>query len=79
MAEPRDYRAFHPFVRLAALLQGIEPGPSPLPGGAPVMMQIGEPRRQPPGFLTDALVEAAAGWSSYPAAARAAGLSGGLP
>ncbi len=66
MAEPRDYRAFHPFVRLNALLEGIAPGPSPLADGSPVMMQIGEPRRQPPAFVAEALTEAAAGWSSYP-------------
>lgn len=65
-AGPQALRAFHPFLRLQALLDAVPPGPSPLPGGAPVMLQVGEPQRQPPAFVADALSEAAAGWSRYP-------------
>jgi aspartate/methionine/tyrosine aminotransferase len=62
----RTFQAFHPFTRLARLLDGVAPGTGPLAGGKPMILSIGEPRHQPPDFVAETLAEAAAGWSRYP-------------
>ncbi len=51
-----------PFPRLAALLEGIEPG------GPPVVMSIGEPAHPIPGFVRDILAQHNADFSRYPPA-----------
>ena len=66
MADRQDLRAFHPFARLNRLLEGVAPGVSPLPDGAPVLLSIGEPQQAPPDFVAEELAAAAAGWSRYP-------------
>lgn len=71
MIDRRNLQAFHPFARLNRLLDGVAPGPSKIAvegqeTNAPVLLQLGEPRNQPPAFVADVLTEAAAGWSSYP-------------
>jgi aspartate/methionine/tyrosine aminotransferase len=61
----RDIQAFHPFLKLNRLLDGIAPGPSPLPDGAPVALQVGEPQNDPPDLIDRALA-GATGWQKYP-------------
>lgn len=60
--------SFFPFKRLDALLGGVAPGPSPAPGGAPMLLSIGEPRKGPPAFVAEEVARAAAGWARYPPA-----------
>jgi aspartate/methionine/tyrosine aminotransferase len=64
--QTRDLQAFHPFLKLNRLLEGLEPGRAPLAGGAPVNLQVGEPQNAPPAFIPEAMAEAAAGWGKYP-------------
>ncbi len=64
--ETRDIQAFHPFLRLNRLLDGVPAGRSPAPDGAPMMLQVGEPQNDPPGFITEELAAAAGGWNRYP-------------
>lgn len=66
LTDPPSFQAFYPFTRLNRLLDGIPPGPSPAPGGAPVLLSLGEPRHRPPAFVAEALAENAEGWSRYP-------------
>ena len=66
MIDRRKLQAFHPFARLTGLLEGEAPGPSPIPGGAPILLSLGEPQRQPPSFVAEELALNAAGWSRYP-------------
>ena len=66
MIDRRNLQAFHPFVRLNRLLDGIAPGRSILPGGAPLALSVGEPRNNPPGFVAEAIAANAADWSRYP-------------
>jgi N-succinyldiaminopimelate aminotransferase len=54
---------FHPFTRLNALLQGIEPG------GKPLALSVGEPQAPPPAFLAEILEREKAGWARYPQSA----------
>ena len=61
----RDIQAFHPFLKLNRLLDGIAPGPSPAPDGAPVALQVGEPQNDPPALIDRALA-GATGWQKYP-------------
>ncbi len=65
-ASPEAIKAFHPFLRLQRLLDGVEAGRSPLPDGRPVSLQIGEPQNQPPAFVAEALQETAGSWGRYP-------------
>ena len=58
--ERLDQLPAYPFPRLAALLDGIEPGQSPL------VMSIGEPQHTPPAMITDAMVKHANLWHKYP-------------
>lgn len=61
----RDIQAFHPFLKLNRLLDGIAPGPSPAPDGAPIALQVGEPQNDPPDLIDRALA-GATGWQKYP-------------
>jgi aspartate/methionine/tyrosine aminotransferase len=61
----RDIQAFHPFLKLNRLPDGIAPGPSPAADGAPIALQVGEPQNDPPDLLDRALA-GAAGWQKYP-------------
>ncbi|MCB1508863.1 MAG: aminotransferase class I/II-fold pyridoxal phosphate-dependent enzyme [Hyphomicrobiaceae bacterium] len=62
-ADPADlvYRAGSPFVRLAALLDGVRPAKDPL------VMAVGEPKHPQPEFVAPVLNEALSGFSNYPA------------
>ncbi|MBK1671083.1 hypothetical protein CKO28_24045, partial [Rhodovibrio sodomensis] len=61
----RDIQAFHPFIKLNRLLDGLAPGRSPAADGAPIALQVGEPRNDPPALIDRALA-GAAGWQNYP-------------
>ena len=50
----------YPFQRLAALLNGVEPGVPP------INMGIGEPQHEPPALLHAALAKSAGDWGKYP-------------
>ena len=52
----------YPFQRLADLLQGVDPRAN----SQPVMLHIGEPRHQPPGFALDAIAADRTRWNLYP-------------
>ncbi|MEX1204167.1 MAG: aminotransferase class I/II-fold pyridoxal phosphate-dependent enzyme [Dongiaceae bacterium] len=51
---------YHPFTRLSALLDGVPPG------GAPLLLSVGEPQLAPPPFLAEVLSRHAEQWSRYP-------------
>lgn len=68
MTERRRLQSFHPFARLNRLLDGVAPGPSPRPDGAPILLSVGEPQNQPPAFVAEELTRHAAQWSRYPPA-----------
>jgi aspartate/methionine/tyrosine aminotransferase len=68
----RNIRALNPFLRLGALLADVPPGRSPAPGGAPLLLSVGEPRSAPPDFVAEVIAGSAAGWGCYPPA-RGAG------
>src|SRR5579885_2775659 len=53
---------FHPFTRLNALLEGIQPG------GPALAFSVGEPQPPPPAFLAEMLERHKAEWSRYPQA-----------
>jgi aspartate/methionine/tyrosine aminotransferase len=61
----RDIQAFHPFLKLNRLLDGVTPGTPPAPEGAPIALQVGEPQNAPPALIDRALA-GATGWQSYP-------------
>ncbi len=61
-----DPRVFQPFLRLARLLSGVEPGRSPLPDGRPVNMAVGDPQQPAPPLLAETVARFPDGWSSYP-------------
>jgi aspartate/methionine/tyrosine aminotransferase len=54
---------FHPFTRLNALLQGIEPGHQ-----RPLLFSVGEPQQTPPAMIREPLVRNLAEWGRYPLA-----------
>jgi len=61
MAESAADKLFdYPYRRLAKLLAGIEPGMSP------ILTHVGEPQGQPPGFVSEIVLENADLWSKYP-------------
>lgn len=62
MADRRSLQAFHPFARLSRLLDADPPGGA----GDPILLSIGEPKNQPPGFVAEEIAAQAAGWSRYP-------------
>jgi len=53
----------YPFERLHALLAGARPPPDL----APIMLSIGEPKHEPPGFVLEALAANLRHPGSYPA------------
>ncbi len=61
LPDRRSFQAFHPFARLSRLLD-----PHPAGHDTPILLSIGEPKNQPPAFVTEEIVGAAAKWSSYP-------------
>ena len=61
MPDRRSFQAFHPFARLSRLLDAHPAGHE-----TPILLSIGEPKNQPPAFVTEEIVGAAAKWSSYP-------------
>lgn len=62
----RNLQAYFPFARLNRLLDGIAPGRSPAAGGAPIVLSLGEPQHEPPGFVAEEIARNAADWSRYP-------------
>lgn len=66
MHNPRlDLLTDYPFQRLAALLEGLEPG-QPTPGAAALMMSIGEPQHPVPALVAEVLATQGSGWGKYP-------------
>lgn len=61
MPDRRSFQSFHPFARLSRLLDGYPAGHE-----KPILLSIGEPKNQPPGFVAEEIAGAAASWSSYP-------------
>jgi len=61
-----DPRAFQPFLRLARLLEGVEPGPSPLPGGTPINLAVGDPQLSAPPLVAQTIAQFPDEWSRYP-------------
>lgn len=55
-----DLLTDYPFKRLAALLQGMDPG------SEPIIMSIGEPQHPPPAMVERILTENASLWGKYP-------------
>lgn len=73
MHNPRlDLLTDYPFQRLAALLEGLEPG------AAPLMMSIGEPQHPVPALVGEVLATSGAGWGKYPPIAGAPELKGAI-
>jgi aspartate/methionine/tyrosine aminotransferase len=66
VTDRRHLQAYYPFTRLSRLLDGLAPGRSPASDGAPILLSIGEPQHQPPGFVAEEIARHAAGWSRYP-------------
>jgi len=62
----RSLKSINPFVRLNALLKDVPPGRSPLPGGEPADMGIGDPRTGMPAMAAETVAAEAPGWSRYP-------------
>lgn len=64
MAEDRleSLISFHPFTRLNKLLEGVESGG----GNTPLLLSLGEPQFDPPGFVAEIIAKSAAGWAKYP-------------
>jgi len=54
-----DQLPAYPFQRLTSLLSGP-------PGGAPVVMSLGESQHAPPAFVAKIIAQNAAGWGRYP-------------
>lgn len=61
-----DPRSFHPFLRLGRLLEGVAPGRSPLPDGAPINLAVGDPQRAAPALLAETIARFPNDWSRYP-------------
>jgi len=61
LPDRRSFQSFHPFARLSRLLDAHPPG-----SAEPILLSIGEPKNQPPGFVAEEIAGAAAKWSSYP-------------
>jgi aspartate/methionine/tyrosine aminotransferase len=71
MHNPRlDHLTDYPFVRLAALLDGITPGQA-FPGCEPLMMSIGEPQHPVPDLVAQGLAKQGPLWGKYPPIAGA--------
>ena len=61
MSDRRSFQSFHPFARLSRLLDAHPAGDD-----TPILLSIGEPKNQPPGFVAEEIAGAALNWSSYP-------------
>ncbi len=61
-----DPRAFQPFLRLARLLEGVQPGRSFLPDGSPVNLAVGDPQRAAPPLVAQTIAQFPDDWSRYP-------------
>ncbi len=61
MPDRRSFQSFHPFARLSRLLDAHPAGDE-----NPILLSIGEPKNQPPAFVTEEIVANATKWSSYP-------------
>lgn len=61
-----DPRAFQPFLRLARLLEGIEPGRSPLADGSVINLAVGDPQLAAPPLLAQTIARFPDDWSRYP-------------
>jgi len=61
LPDRRSFASFHPFARLSRLLDAYPAGHD-----SPILLSIGEPKNQPPGFVTEEIAGAADKWSSYP-------------
>lgn len=61
MPDRRSFQSFHPFARLSRLLDSHAAADA-----SPILLSIGEPKNQPPGFVAEEIAGAAASWSSYP-------------
>ena len=66
MTERPALQAYYPFTRLSRLLDGQRPGPAPSPDGAPILLSVGEPQRQPPAFVAEEITRNQADWARYP-------------
>jgi aspartate/methionine/tyrosine aminotransferase len=66
-AAKRDPRGYHPFLRLARLLDPLTPGRSPAADNAPINLSIGDPQVPPPRYVLDELAADLAPWGRYPA------------
>jgi N-succinyldiaminopimelate aminotransferase len=65
MADPFPaFAQFHPFTRLARLLDGIAPPAD----RTPLILSIGEPQGTPPDFVAEVLARHEADWGRYPPA-----------
>src|SRR3546814_6223791 len=61
LSDRRSFQSFHPFARLSRLLDSHPAGDA-----RPILLSIGEPKNQPPGFIAEEIAAAAGTWSSYP-------------
>jgi aspartate/methionine/tyrosine aminotransferase len=61
LPDSRRFSSYHPFARLSRLLDAHPAGHE-----TPILLSIGEPKNQPPAFVTEEIAGAAAKWSSYP-------------
>src|SRR3546814_13058784 len=61
LSDRRSFQSFHPFARLSRLLDSHPAGDA-----RPILLPIGEPKNQPPGFIAEEIAAAAGPWSRYP-------------
>lgn len=61
MSERRSFLSYHPFARLGRLLDDFPAG-----AARPILLSVGEPKNQPPAFVTEAIAAADDCWSNYP-------------
>src|SRR3546814_13584887 len=59
LSDRRSFQSFHPFARLSRLLDSHPAGDA-----RPILLSIGEPKNQPPGFIAEEIAAAAGTWSS---------------
>src|SRR3546814_12954320 len=61
LCRSRSFQSFQPCARLGRLLDSHPAGDA-----RPILLSIGEPKNQPPGFIAEEIAAAAGTWSSYP-------------
>src|SRR3546814_6693928 len=59
LSDRRSFQSFHPFARLSRLLDSHPAGDA-----RPILLSIGEPKNQPPGFIAEEIAAAAGTWRS---------------